>query len=92
MIKITAQAAAQNFATLAALLIATAPSQKAEDFAQRTIARIEAMGADWMAKNAVELQILSPYWAPEVDAAQGVPVGDNRAYFMAQLQTVLARG
>lgn len=92
MTNITAQAAAHNFATLAALLVATAPSQKAVDFAQRTIARVEEKGADWMASNAVTLQILSPFWAPEVDAAQGVPVADNRAYFMAQLQLALANG
>lgn len=86
---ITATQAAQNFASLAELLLATAPSQKALDFAQRTIARVEARGAEWMASNAVTLQILNPYWAPEVDAAQGLPVADNRAFFMGQLQIAL---
>jgi hypothetical protein len=89
MIKITAQQAAHNFSTLAAILLASAQSEKALDFARRTIARVEDRGAEWMAKNAVTLQILSPYWAPEDDAAQGVPVADNRAYFMAQLQVAL---
>lgn len=92
MTKITAQAAAHNFATLAAILLATAQSEKALDFARRTIGRIEAKGADWMAQNASALQILSPFWAPEVDAEQGLPVADNRAYFMAQLQLALANG
>jgi hypothetical protein len=89
MIKITAQQATHNFATLASLLVATAPTEKALDFARRTIARVEAKGARWMAANAVTLQILSPYWAPEVDADQLTPVADNRGYFMAQLQVAL---
>lgn len=89
MAAITATQAAQNFATLATLLLATAPSQKALEFAHRTIARVEARGAKWMADNAVALQILSPYWAPEADAAQGLPVADNRAFFMGQLQIAL---
>lgn len=92
MNKITPATAAHNFATLAALLVATATSQKALDFAQRTIARVEGKGAEWMARNAVALQIMSPFWAPEVDAEQGIPVADNRAYFMAQLQLALANG
>lgn len=39
MIAITAQQAAHNFGTLAALLLATSPSQKATDFANRVFAK-----------------------------------------------------
>lgn len=44
-INITAEQAAENFGTLKALLLATAPSQKAVDFANRVFAQVDAKGA-----------------------------------------------
>lgn len=92
MIAITAQQAAHNFGTLAALLLATSPSQKATDFANRVFAKIEERGAEWMAKNAAELQIISPFGSVEEDRKSPAPVADNRAYFMGKLQTALLNG
>lgn len=90
MNKITAEAAAHNMATLQELLLATAPSQKAFDFACRIFAQIDAKGAEWMAENAVELQIISAYGGVDEDRAGVAPVADNRPYFMAKFQSVLA--
>ncbi len=83
-ITITAEAAEKNFNSLAALLISTAASDKARAFAEKIIAQVRARGAQWMADNAVAMQIL--------DAADGrfCPVADNRNYYMAKLQTALA--
>ena len=91
-ITITAEQAAQNFGTLKALLLVTAPSQKAVDFANRVFSQIDAKGAEWMARNAVELQILSAYADEQQDARMPAPVADNRPYFMGKLQTALQRG
>ena len=79
-----------NFVTLADLLIRTAPSQKAVDFAYRVFEKLEARGAEWMAANAVELQILGHFGSVAEDARTPAPVADNRAYYMAKFQTVLA--
>lgn len=92
MINITAAQAASNFATLAALLLATSPSQKATDFANRMIAQVEARGAEWMASNAAELQIISAYGSVEEDRRSPAPVADNRAYFVGKLQMALLNG
>lgn len=89
MANITASQAAENFNTLAALLLATSPSAKATDFAQRVIAQVQDRGPEWMAKNAVALQILSPFGSVEEDRRSPAPVADNRPYFMGQLQTAL---
>ena len=90
-INITAEQAAENFGTLKALLLATAPSQKAVDFANRVFAQVEAKGAAWMARNAAELQIISAYGSVEEDRRSPAPVADNRPYFMGKLQTALLR-
>lgn len=89
MTKITAQEAAHNFNTLKALLLATAPSQKAVDFASRIFAQVEARGGDWMAEKAAELQILSPYGSVEEDRNSPASVADNRPYFMGKLQSAV---
>lgn len=90
MITITAAEAAHNFGTLKSLLLATAPSQKAIDFANRVFDQIEARGAEWMAANAVQLQILSPARSLEDDLRTDAPsVGENRPYYMAALQVAL---
>ena len=86
---ITAKQASENFATLAALLLATSPSEKATNFANRVIADVNARGPEWMAKNAVTLQILSPFGSVEDDRRSPAPVADNRPYFMGQLQLAL---
>lgn len=90
-INITAQQAAENFSTLKALLLATAPSQKAIDFATRVFAQIDAKGADWIARHAAELQVIGSYGSVEEDRRSPAPVADNRPYFMAKLQTALSR-
>lgn len=92
MIAITAQQAAHNFGTLKALLLATAPSQKAIDFANRVFAQVEERGAEWMAKNAAELQIIKAFGSVEEDRKSPAPVADNRPYFMSKLQTALMNG
>jgi len=89
MTKITAQEAASNFNTLKSLLLATAPSQKAIDFANRVFAQIEERGPEWMAEKAAELQILSPYGSVEEDRRSPAPVADNRPYFMSKLQSAM---
>lgn len=83
MIKITATEARANFNSLAKLLIETATSQKAVEFAQRVIAQIEEKGADWMAAHAVTLQLLSDH------KTDFCPVADNRPYFLGQFQMAL---
>lgn len=83
MIQITAQEAAANFASLSALLIQSAPTQKAVDFANKVIAQIEARGSEWVAKNAAELQLLSDH------KNDFCPVADNRVFFMTKFQTAL---
>ncbi len=83
MIQITTQEAASNFASLAELLIRSAPTQKAVDFANKIISQIEARGPEWMAQNAVELQLLDDH------KNDFCPVADNRGLFMAKFQTAL---
>lgn len=80
---ITAEIAAANFESLAALLISTAPTEKASAFAEKKISEVRARGAQWMADNAVTLQIQ--------DSAEGrfCPVEDNRNYYMTKIQSAL---
>lgn len=80
---ITTEAATANFDSLAAILIHTAPSEKARVFAEKKIAEVRARGPQWIADHAVSLQILS--------SADGLfcPVEDNRNYYMAQIQVAL---
>lgn len=92
MTKINATQAAHNFGTLKALLLATSPSQKATDFANRVFAQIDSKGGEWMAKNAAELQIICEYGSAEDDRRSPAPVTDNRAWFMGKLQTALTNG
>lgn len=82
---ISAEAAESNFNTLSAILISSASTDKALAFAEKTIAAVRARGAQWMADNASELQIL--------DSAdcRFCPVDDNRNYYMAALQVALLK-
>lgn len=89
MTMITAKQASENFASLSALLLATSPSEKATAFATRVISDVNARGPEWMAANAVALQILSPFGSLEQDRQSPAPVSDNRPYFMGQLQVAL---
>ncbi len=83
MNNITPQDAEANFNSLAAILVRTAISEKASVFAEKKIAEVRARGAEWMANNAVILQILSP--ADD----RFCPVEDNRNYYMAKIQVAL---
>jgi len=88
---ITANQAAANMATLQALLLATAPSQKAADFANRLFAQVNERGAEWMAKNAAALQILSPFGDVEADRRSAAPVANNRAFYLGKFQILLVK-
>jgi len=85
MENITAAKAAKNFESLAALLIASAPSQKAIDFAQKVLNQARERGAEWLAANAVELQLLDDH------KNDFCPVADNRGFFMAKFQMALLK-
>ena len=92
MSNITETQAVANFASLKNILLASAPSQKAYDFAGRITAKIENKGAAWIAANALALHITSHHGTVEADADGVVPVADNRNWFMAELQIALANG
>jgi len=84
-ITITTEQAASNFESLASLLIESAPSQKAIDFAHKVLNQARARGAEWLAENAVDLQLLDDH------KNDFCPVSDNRGFFMAKFQMALLK-
>ena len=89
MANITETQAGENFASLKNLLLASAPSQKAYDFAVRVVEEVEVKGGNWLLKNAAELQITRKYGSLERDTRGPFPVADNRNFYMAHLQMTL---
>jgi len=83
--------ASHNFSTLKTLLLASAPTQKAAAAVNLFCGQVEARGGEWMASNACELNILSPYGDADTDSHNPAPVADNRLFFIAKLQTALRR-
>ncbi|MBV2164282.1 MAG: hypothetical protein KUL80_08435 [Comamonas sp.] len=82
-IVISAETAAEHFEIMAALLIESAATEKAVEFATRQIEAVRAKGAQWMADHAAELNIISN---PSRDFC---PVADNRTFHLGNIQMAL---
>jgi hypothetical protein len=82
-IAISAELAAEHFEVMASLLIESAPTEKAVEFATRQIETARAKGAAWMADHAAELNIITN------PAKNFCPVADNRAFHLANIQMAL---
>jgi len=78
--------AVSNFNSIAAELIASAPTEKARAFAEKVIGLVNARGADWIEANAIKLHVTLS--ADQVRAS--APVADNRIFFMQKWQLALA--
>ena len=79
----TQAAAVENFETIAQQLCASAASEKALAFAEKTINAVRAKGAEWMQGNAQELRITF------VPSENTFPVRDNRNYYLGAFQMAL---
>lgn len=82
-ITISAEQALANFTTMAALLINSAKTEKAVEFAIKTTDAALSKGADWLAAHCAELNIIND------PAKDFCPVADNRAFHMANIQVAL---
>lgn len=76
------ESAVQNFEAISSQLIASASTEKARAFAEKTINAVRAKGAEWIFTNAQELQVT---FVP----GEMFPVRDNRTYYMAAFQMAL---
>ena len=79
--KITEAQAVENFESVSAQLIASAPTEKAAAFAEKITTSIRARGAAWIHAHVAELQIYSD------EKNSFCPVADNRMYFIAAFQS-----
>lgn len=78
--------AVENFNSIAAELIASAPTEKARAFAEKVAAQVAAKGDEWIVANVFKL-------ACEMSAdmtRHTAPVADNRLFFMQKWQLALA--
>lgn len=82
-IKISAEMAAEHFATMSALLIESAKTEKAVEFATKITNEAAAKGAEWLAAHCVELNIVNN------PAKDFCPVADNRLFHIANIQVAL---
>lgn len=74
--------AVQNFEKISRQLIASAATPKAAEFAKKTVARIRAMGGEWILKNAQALRVT---FVP----GDLFPVCDNRNFYISAFQMAL---
>lgn len=79
MTNLTQAAAVENFETIAQQLMASAATEKAAAFAEKTIVAVRAKGAEWIFANAQELRVT---FVP----GDAFPVSDNRNYYIAAFQ------
>lgn len=82
MKNITQAQAVANFEDISQQLIASAATPKAAEFAEKTIAKIRAMGGEWILKNAQALRVT---FVP----GELFPVRDNRNYYLSEFQMAL---
>lgn len=80
MTNLTQAAAVENFETIAQQLIASATTEKAAAFVEKTIAAVRAKGAEWIFDNAQELRVTF------VPSENTFPVADNRNYYITAFQ------